>query len=99
MYYSKLDTGLKDLFSRMKITRLVHEPKRFHKYKTSKGIKIHNTKSNNQPVNSFADISFIMVVYGENASLAAVDVFAAILQVTTRRNWQQGLMMERYLAL
>ena len=42
------------------------------------------------PVNSFTDIFFTMVVYGENAFWATGGFFAAILQVATGKNWLQG---------
>ncbi len=41
-------------------------------------------------VNSFTDVSFTVVVYGEIAFWAVGGFFVAIPQVATLKNWRQG---------
>ena len=51
------------------------------------------------PVNSFTDICFTVVVYGENPFWAAGGFFAAIPRVAAGKNWLQGWAAAPYTAL
>lgn len=48
-------------------------------------------------VNSFPDVSFVMVVYGVNTFRAAGEFLAGILQLATGgKNWKHGRVLSFY---
>ena len=87
------------------LTMLIHQELfwylRLHVLQNLHGSKINNNKSPNQtffcsswcPVNSFTDVSFMMVVHVENTFCTIEEFFAAIPQVNTMPNWKYGITL------